>query len=329
MAFWSKRKNKQQASASNEAPEALYLTEGEGAQAPSTPANPAVAFEMTSSESRPADGLAVRAQQAAATADVSHQKEKAEAKEKARSSSSELEQWRRGVKGRPTKVFIGFLSNASKQDAVRYAIGVAENNTVSVVNSAYAIFHWNDGWAYEVHEGGPCRAYLPAILRFFDAQSEHANLDDSVVTISTAGRSVRVERSHTGLTAFLMPESFNEEQTEWLEPGPKLKPAAPVRLGVLAAGGAIFGTGFLAMMVALLLRPDAPTVVAQKQDIPYDQLPISLWPTLLKASTSGYVNALQYSNGEYTFSITGQSEPGDTVVTLPPPLPAPVLKEKQ
>lgn len=250
-------------------------------------------------------------------------------KKTSKPSKSELEDWRMGAKGRPTAVFIGFLANASKRDAVKYAIGVAEHNATNVENATYAVFPWNDGWAYEIHEGGPGRAYLPAILRYFDAQGDRSCAGKGVVTIRTARRSVQVERSHNGIIGFLMPESFQGEQTDWLEPGPKLKPVAPVRLGVLAFGGTIFATGFLAMLVALTVRPEAPVVTATRQDIPYDQLPISLWPTLVEAASSGYVNTMQFVDGKYTLSIAGQATSADPATTLPPPLPIPHPEDKR
>lgn len=338
MTFWKKRKTTKPAEASvplypTEAADAsadeqvsLEAADSQGAEeaAPAS-AEPRVSDATSSLEAKTrAHRKAARAAKKAAR---KREKVKAntEAKTEARERSADIEAWRKGVKGRPVNVFIGFLANASKKDAVKYAIGVASRNASSFENTGYAIHRWNGGWAYEVHEGGPQRAYLPAILRFFDSQGEHAPLDDLVVTIATAGRMVRVERTHTGLTGFLMPESFVGEQTEWLEPGPRLKPAASVRLGVLAAGGAVFGTGFLALIAAMMLRPDAPVVTAQKQDIPYDQLPISTWSSLLQASSRGYVNALQYANGKYTFSIAGAQQPtqAGAVDTPPPPIPAP------
>lgn len=357
MALWNKRKKKQPESAAPKT-EVLYVTEaGDDSDSISAIAEPPRTVESPSAdrsaETAPASADAARANvKADQIAEVSEslspagvlKDSKPEAHravtpssdrstrrspKRAGSSShksSDIENWRKGVKGRPTQVFIGFLANGSKHDAIKYAIGVAERNATSVENAAYAVFPWNDGWAYEVHEGGPFRAYLPAILRFFDAQND-TRLDELAVTITTARRSVRVERTHTGLAGFILPESSQDEQTEWLEPGPRLKPAVPVRLGVLAAGGAIFGTGFLAMLVAMMLRPEAPVITAARQDIPYDQLPISLWPTLLKASATGYVNALQFSNGKYTFSIAGQRNSAESVTTPPPPLPAPLAKK--
>lgn len=236
---------------------------------------------------------------------------------------AEVDAWRKGAKGRPSHVFIGFLANSNKKDATKYAIGVANQNAVNPVNAGFAVYPWQDGWAYEVHEGGPMRAYLPTILRFFDAQGDASNSADLVITIKTAGRSVRVERAHAGVTAFMMPESFDGKQTEWLEPGQRLKPAVPVRMGVLAAGAAIFATGFLAMLVTFVRRPDPPHIQSNKRmETRFEQLPISQWQTLVSAASNGYVDALEYLNGQWKIS-RARTPAADPVNTPPPPVPAP------
>lgn len=319
MVFRRKRKNRAtQADAAS--PESKHLAEGE--ENPMELVDAAMVPEKTMPSS---SKRMTRAEKAAAKAErrAAKRQAKLEAKEAAEKEAfSDLDAWRKGAKGRPAQIFIGFLANATKRDAVRYAIGVAERNSMNFASTTYAVFRWNDGWAYEVHEGGPNRAYLPSILKYFDAQGEHARLDELVATIATAHRYVRVERTHTGLTGFLMPETYEGEQTQWLEPGVRLKQAAPVRLGVLAAGGVIFGTGFIALLVSLMLRPDAPVLSAERQVIPYEQLPISLWPTLVRASSEGYVHAMQFSTGGYTFSIQKFGSAEEEVVNVtPPPLP--------
>jgi len=242
--------------------------------------------------------------------------------ERAPKRDIDVDAWRKGTKGRPSQVFIGYIMSPSKRDAIQYAIGVAQRNAVNVVNTGYAVFPWRDGWAYEVHEGGPMRAYLPSILRFYDGQGEHAKPEDLIVYIETGRRMVRVERAHEGLTAFMMPEAFSAPQTEWLEPGPKLKPAAPVLLGAVAVGGAIFATGFLAMVLAFIKRPEPPILESKRPEIRFEQLPVSQWSTLLSAASNGYVDALEYSNGEWKISRAAQSTT-DTVAAPPPPLPTP------
>jgi len=212
-----------------------------------------------------------------------------------------LAEWRRGLRGRPAQVFIGFLPDVSKKDAVAFAIGVAQRFSTSLVNSAYAVYKYNTGWAYEVHEGGARRGYLPRILKEFEEQAGGPVSEESLVSIETAQRRVRVERTQGGLTAYLMPESFQGAQTTWLEPGPKLTPAVPLRMGFVAFGAAIFVTGFLTLITTLATRPaPLPLNAAARTAIPYESLPISQWSKLVEVYSRGTaVDSLRWINNRW------------------------------
>jgi hypothetical protein len=233
-----------------------------------------------------------------------------------------LPAWRRGAKGRPTQLFIGFLPDSSKKDAIAYAIGIAQRHGINPTSCGYAVFKHATGWAYEMHEGGPQRAYLPKILKEFDQQSGGPITENSLVTIETAQRRVRIERTQAGLTAFWMPESYSEAQTAWLEPGTKLTPTAPMLFGLVYFGGVIFATGFLALIVTLCIRPDPlPLNAPARTTIAYEALPISQWQALGQVYAEGYmVDSLKWMNHKW---IINKSKPGDAA---PAVQEAPVAK---
>lgn len=218
-----------------------------------------------------------------------------------------LAEWRKGHKGRPSQVFIGFLPDVTKKDAIAFAIGVAQRHSSNLVNTAYAVYPHNSGWAYEVHEGGPRRGYLPRILQHFDEQAGGPITDESAVTIETAQRRVRVERTQTGLTGFLMPERFQDSQTPWLEPGPHLNAAVPLRGALVAFGAMIFVTGFLALIVTLVTRPaPLPLNAAARVAVSYESLPISQWSKLVQTySEGGVVDSLRWQQGRWTIKLEG------------------------
>jgi hypothetical protein len=226
-----------------------------------------------------------------------------------------LAEWHRGHKGRPSQVFIGFLPDVTKKDAIAFAIGVAQRHSSNLVNTAYAVYPHNSGWAYEVHEGGPRRGYLPRILKEFEEQTGGPITDESLVTIETAQRRVRVERTQTGLTAFLMPERFRASQTPWLEPGPRLEPAVPLRGALVAFGAMIFVTGFLALVATLMTRPaPMPLNAAAKVAVPYESLPISQWAKLVETySKGGVVDSLRWRRGQWVIKQAGtDSDPSNS-----------------
>jgi hypothetical protein len=172
-----------------------------------------------------------------------------------------------------------------------------------------------------MHEGGPRRAYLPKILKAFDEQSGGPLTENSLVTIETAQRRVRVERTQAGLTAFWMPESYSDPQTAWLEPGPKLTPAAPLLFGLVMFGATIFATGFLALLVTLLIRPaPLPLTAPARPAVAYQSLPISQWPTLVNTYAEGYiVDSLKWTNNKWVIS---KAKPGQApVVPAAPSVP--------
>jgi len=213
-------------------------------------------------------------------------------------TARDVDDWRSGARGRPTQLFIGFLPSISKRDATSYAVGVAERNVVNLANAAYRVCPWRGGWAYEVHEGGPKRAYLPAVLRFFDEQPEDARSEDLLAHINTIGRVVLVEKTPAGLVAFVMPEDFQVAQSAWLEPGPPLSAALPSRKGVLMVGLGILLGGCVTLQMAVNSRLERP-VEAAPIPIRFEELPISQWPAVLAAASTGYVDALEYTEGQW------------------------------
>ena len=190
----------------------------------------------------------------------------------------------------------------------------------NIVNTVYAVHQHNTGWAYEVHEGGPRRAFLPIILKTFEEQAGSVITDDSLVTIETSGRRVQVERTQDGIKAYQMPEAYQVPQTPWLEPGPRMTPVVPLRFGMVVFGGAIFATGFLALIVTLAVRPAPPPLtVPSKQAVAFADLPISQWSNLVNAYTDGYiVDSLKWVNGSW---VVNKARPGDAATAVPAGLP--------
>lgn len=220
---------------------------------------------------------------------------------KKQDSAQYLDAWHKGSKGRPTEIFIGFLPDVSKKDALSFAIGVANKHCTNITNTAYAVYKYSSGWAYEVHEGGPRRAYLPKILDKFAEQAGGPIHEEDAVVIETAQRRVRIERTQTGLTAFLMPESFTAEQTSWLEPGPKLKPVVSLRVWLIGLGALLFVTGFITLVTTLATRPTPPPLNAPaRRALPYASLPISQWhPMVATYDRGSAISALRFRHNQW------------------------------
>jgi hypothetical protein len=67
----------------------------------------------------------------------------------------------------PIQLLMGWLPKVAVKDARLYVAGLADKHCQSMRDSGYLLLPFDNGWAYEVQEGGPGKAYLPAILKVF------------------------------------------------------------------------------------------------------------------------------------------------------------------
>jgi hypothetical protein len=234
--------------------------------------------------------------------------------------------WHRGDQGTPLQLFIGFLPEAEAKDAREYAFGVAERNATNPISALYGVFPYNGGFAYEVHEGGHGKSYLPTVIEYFQSLGPFNPGEASMAHIRTASRIVQVERTRQGLVAFLLPEKDETPQSEWLKPGKALKPAISLKKGMLGAGAGVFIMGAAAMIAAILIVPMLPKPVAEPIGIPppmipYHILPISQWEALMTASQQGPVGALKFEGGKWI--IQPEAAPPAGPAPIPPPVPTP------
>lgn len=234
----------------------------------------------------------------------------------------------------PIRVFIGFLPEVSKADAEEFALGVAVKHMGNLGLAYYDAFPADNGYAYEVHEGGPGRAYLPAILKYYKSLGAFNAEDANKVTIHTGTRSVEVSRARAGLSAVWLPEGQKPASPAWLRPTQGMRSAVNKRTGVLVAGAVVFVTGFVAALLsgmAFRLQPydAAPALTAEK--IEYSRLPHSQWSLVEQTNNSGrYVKALRYENGTWRIeseprnNAAAQVEPPtESPPVTPPAVPAP------
>lgn len=202
----------------------------------------------------------------------------------------------------PTALWIGFLPEVTERDAKTYALGIAEKHNVAIALSYYDVFKYNQGFVYEVQEGGSQKAYTPEILKYFDSMPRSEQGDAiPLVSIKTAKRVVQVERTQEGLTAIQLPESSTQKPTDWLVPKLKMMPVMPTLDKFLTASAFFFGLTFLGMVAANLGRVqpyeaplDSPIIKAQYQDTPSAQ-----WRRVVSVSGNEYVRALRFKDGKW------------------------------
>lgn len=202
----------------------------------------------------------------------------------------------------PVRVVIGYLPEVTERDAMEYAVGLAEKHFEQIGMSYFDAFKYGSGYAFEAHEGGSGKAYLPEIIRYFDSKGAFHPGEDVKAVIRTATRAVEVQRTREGLTAIILPERDETPPSAWLQPTTNMQPAIHKRTGFLIVGAALFTTGFIAMIFTSMLTrfqeyEAAPDPVVQRIDI--SQLPNQKWSRLTSIPANKFVRALRYRNGRW------------------------------
>lgn len=212
----------------------------------------------------------------------------------------------------PIQLLLGWLPKVAVKDARLYVSGLADKHCQSMRDSGYLLVPFDNGWAYEVQEGGPGKAYLPAILKTF-TEARKAGMPVEEVerfVIETTTRRVQVEIQPEGFTTVMLPESALTPATQGLTPETTLMSLAPERRSVLFIGGVVLAAGVLAFAAALIwkyqpqLTPNAPVVSFGKGSLAYDQ-----WNMLASTPTppGTMVTKLEYAKGKWDV-VKGPSE---------------------
>lgn len=205
-------------------------------------------------------------------------------------------------RGSPIQVLLGYLADVSEKDAAAYALAIAAKHVVADELAWYGVRKYQQGYAYEVHEGGAGKAYLPAILAKFDADlAGNPDAQPEPVYIQTAVHVVRVEHDNNrGLVAMHMPESV--AMTDTISPSGALKPVVATGKGVLLIGAVLLFSGLLALTAASFgrYRPYAPKPQAPVARVDLRPLPWAQWHRLTHQPADQYVTALVYKDGVWS-----------------------------
>lgn len=207
---------------------------------------------------------------------------------------------------RPIRVLIGFLSEVAEKDALEYAMGLCEKFFDQLSITFYDVFKYENGYVYEIHEGGVGLAYTPLILQKFrnlgtyDPSTAQAN----PFIIPTGTRHVEVVRTRNGVSAVLLPESYTLPSDNYQQPTSThhLSPAFNQRTGVLFVTAAFFVVSFFAMVTTSLVQyqsyDDPPPLVSEK--LAYQNLPSAQWPKISALSENGRrIKAVRFKNNQW------------------------------
>lgn len=220
----------------------------------------------------------------------------------------------------PIRIMIGYLPNVSKKDAIEYARGWVARYFDAIDQSYVHVQPYLDGFAFEIHEGGLGKAYLPSVLKLIS--------EGEKVNIPTATRMTQITVAESGLVTLMLPEDVDVEPTPGVSTGPSMRPYQGDARAWLVAGGGVFVIGMLVLAlgaavwnasqsfyqlgmgslsgtdainttIKLTREPNAPKTspLARLQ-----QLPVAQWQKITETVTDGqYVTALRFKNNVWRF----------------------------
>lgn len=219
----------------------------------------------------------------------------------------------------PIKIIIDYLDGVTRRsDAVAYARGFIASHFDVPNLSGYYIHKLPGGCAFEIHEGGSQRAFLPKVLKQLDENPTQT------ILIRSNNRLLQVSRTQKeGFNAILLPEELSQYVGNILDPdenAPRLIPYLQPGSTFVIIGLPVFLLGLILMVSGLTtfaldraLRPRELQIIT-----PYDALPMSQWSNFTeKLDVDHYLRKLQWQNGHWEIQT---SDPGNgtAVITAPP-----------
>lgn len=224
----------------------------------------------------------------------------------------------------PNRIVIDFLEGVTnKADAIAYARGFITSHFEVPEQSGYYVHAMKDGYAYEVHEGGSRKAFLPGILRIIE------NNPEATVSVRSGTRVLQVSKGGRGnFNSVLLPEELSSYLENVVEPDPKAPNLTPFQIDNVVWLFAGIGIGALGAVVFILslaffaLDPSqakTPTLNVTETD----KLPLAQWQRMLnQLNGNNYITAMRYENGNWNFDIQNNA-----LAESPPAAAAPALTQ--
>lgn len=223
----------------------------------------------------------------------------------------------------PNRIVIDFLEGVTNRaDAIAYARGFITSHFEVPEQSGYYVHAMKDGYAYEVHEGGSRKAFLPGILRLIESNPE------TTVSVRSGTRVLQVSKGGRGnFNSVLLPEELSSYLENVVEPDPKAPNLTPFQIDNvvwLFAGAGISALGAIVFILALAFfaldpsQAKTPTLNVTETD----KLPLAQWQRMLsQLDGNNYISAMHFENGNWRFDIQNNGGAAAAPETDVPPPP--------
>lgn len=205
----------------------------------------------------------------------------------------------------PNKIVIDFLDGVtSRVDAVSYARGFISSHFDVPEQSGFYVMPYKGGYAFEVHEGGSRRAFLPSILRMIEESP------NATVSIRSGSRVLQVSKgARDSFNAVLLPEELSSYLENVIEPDGSSSPLVAYQIDNIVWlfwGLITLGFGVLVLLLSLgiyFLSPKPPKPV-ESITTPIEALPIAQWQQMLKKlDGTNFISQMKYEKDQWSFVV--------------------------
>jgi len=223
----------------------------------------------------------------------------------------------------PNRIVIDFLEGiTNRSDAIAYARGFISSHFDVPQISGYYVQPYKGGYAYEVHEGGSRKAYLPSILKTLNENP------DATLSIRSGTRVLQVSKGQRdSFNSILLPEELSSYLENVMEPDEKAHSLTPFQMDNIvwlfsgATIGLIGGLIFIISLGFYALDPSQGKV-PDLNVIPAEQLPLAQWRNMMsQLNGENFIAAMQFKNGQWHFEtrpVAGQQNLQSTSVDANP-----------
>lgn len=128
----------------------------------------------------------------------------------------------------PKKVYMGFLQNVRKKDLISYIDEWVVDNNCNRSSCSYQVRSWGNGWAFEIHEGGPGQGALNSVLRALEEGRE--------VVVPSSDRFLKVVKRMEGFSSYFLNEFEAHEPSSEAEFKDSMTPLYKRHHGLMMAG---------------------------------------------------------------------------------------------
>jgi len=161
-------------------------------------------------------------------------------------NSSDMSSFNDGI-SMPKQLMIGYYANIKKKDLETFIYSRAESN-MSIGNSFFNIIKYEDGYIWELHEGGSGKGVLKSVIELLKTNEDVViPIDDRLVKISRKNNS-------GGVSCYLLSKDDNISPTDGVKYHDSLTPVRNSGYGLFLFGCIFAVIGVISIFLSVLFK---------------------------------------------------------------------------